>query len=258
MESGSFTAAPGLVLATPGFVWLLVAIGGAGIVRGFSGFGTALIFVPVANIFLEPIQVIALITLTGMASTAGLLPRAWRQGNRSEVGFLALAALLAVPVGLSFLEMLDDIAVRWLVAGIAGGTLAALIGGGRYSGNVSGSMLLLIGTIAGVVGGMTGLTGPVVILFYLAGHVAVQSVRANTILFLAALDVVILINLLFRGAIGWPIFFLALTLAVPYFTTTMIGQALFDPMHERLYRWITYGIVASAVLSGLPLWEQVV
>ena len=41
-------------LATPGLIWLLFTIGLAGIVRGFSGFGTALIFVPVANIFLEP------------------------------------------------------------------------------------------------------------------------------------------------------------------------------------------------------------
>ena len=48
--------------ATPGLIWLLVAIGIAGIVRGFTGFGTALIFVPVAGIFLSPAIVIGVIT----------------------------------------------------------------------------------------------------------------------------------------------------------------------------------------------------
>ncbi|MEQ9676040.1 MAG: sulfite exporter TauE/SafE family protein, partial [Roseovarius indicus] len=73
-------------LATPGLIWLLFTIGLAGIVRGFSGFGTALIFVPVANIFLEPKTVVTVIALTGVASNAVVLPRAWGQASRGEVG----------------------------------------------------------------------------------------------------------------------------------------------------------------------------
>jgi hypothetical protein len=41
---------------------------------------------------------------------------------------------------------------------------------------------------------------------------------------------------------------------VPYFLTALIGQALFDPRHERLYRWAAYAVIGLAVLSGLPLW----
>jgi len=48
--------------------------------------------------------------------------------------------------------------------------------------------------------------------------------------------------------------FLAAILAVPYFFTTLIGQSMFDPRHERLYRWASYGVIAAAVLTGLPIW----
>src|SRR6056297_3822589 len=109
----------GAALATPGMPWLLLAIGLAGIVRGFTGFGTALIFVPVAGIFLPPAVVIGVITLTGIASTAALLPRAWGQANRPEVGLLALVALLTVTLGLWLLDRLPTDAIRWIVAGIA-------------------------------------------------------------------------------------------------------------------------------------------
>ena len=243
------------VLVTPGLIWLIIAIGFAGVVRGFTGFGTALIFVPVAGIFLEPEHVIAVIALTGLASMTALVPRAWKQADRREVGMLALAALVTVPVGLFLMRNLDAVVVRWIVAGVAATTLISLVAGWRYTARVKPFGLMTIGATAGIIGGMTGLTGPVVILFYLAGQSAVQSVRANTILFLAALDVVIVGNLLIGGSVVWETVLLAIVLAVPYFITTLIGQSLFDPSHQRLYRWAAYGVIGLAVLSGLPVWS---
>ena len=242
------------VWATPGLIWMMLTIGIAGLVRGFTGFGTALIFVPVAGIFLPPVMVITVMVLTGMASTALLIPRAWGQGAKREVGILAGAAMISVPMGLYLLGQLDPVTVRWIVAGIAATTLTALVTGWRFSGQVNLPVLLAIGGAAGIIGGMTGLTGPVVIMFYLAGQSVAQRVRANTILFLAALDVVIAGNLLLRGSVGVVEVTLALVLAVPYFITTMIGQSLFDPKYERLYRWAAYSVIGLSVLTGLPIW----
>src|SRR6056297_4224145 len=242
------------VWATPGILWLALTIGAAGIVRGFTGFGTALIFVPVAGIFLPPATVVGVMMLTGLVSSAALLPRAWGQANRREVGLLALAALITVPLGLWLLTRLDTSMIRWIVALVATITLVSLVSGWRFSGRMSRPGLVAIGGAAGVIGGLTGLTGPAVILFYLAGQAVAQRVRANTILFLAALDVVIVANLLFRGAVTAGLVTLALVLAVPYLITSLIGQALFDPRHERLYRWAAYAVIGLAVLSGLPLW----
>ncbi|MBZ8118635.1 sulfite exporter TauE/SafE family protein [Roseovarius sp. LXJ103] len=243
------------VLATPGFGWLVLAISVAGIVRGFTGFGTALIFVPVAGLFLPAAHVIATITMTGIASTAALLPRAWRHASHREVGLMVLGALPTVPLGLMVMDSLEGLTVRWIVAGIAGATLLALVSGWRYSGTVTRPGLVAIGAAAGLAGGMTGLTGPVVILFYLAGQAGAQTVRANTILFLAGLDVVVVSNLLLRGFAGFEVIWLALALAVPYFITSLIGQALFDPARETLYRRAALGVIALAVLSGLPVWS---
>ncbi len=242
------------VQATQGLGWLVLTIGVAGLVRGFSGFGTALIFVPVANIFLDPKQVIVVIALTGIASNVVILPRAWRQGSRAEVGMLVLAALLTVPSGLGLLGYLDQVTIRWIITGVAGGMLAALIAGWRYQGAVNRCAILAIGGAAGIVGGLTGLTGPVVILFYLAGQAVAQSVRANTILFLAALDVVLIANLILQGAVTAELLALALVLSLPYASTTLIGQRLFAPQFEKLYRGVAYAVIALAVISSLPIW----
>lgn len=242
-------------LSAPGLAWLALTISVAGIVRGFTGFGTALIFVPVAGIFLEPEVTIALITLTGVASTAALLPRAWGQAERAEVGLMGLAAIVTVPLGLWLLGQIDRETVRWIVAGVAAVTLGALVAGWRFSGQVGRPGLLGIGALAGLVGGLTGLTGPAVILFYPAGQGAAQAVRANTILFLAMLDVVVIGNLLLRGSVGLDTVILAVLLSVPYFVTSLLGQALFDPRHERAYRAAAYGVIGVALVTGLPVWD---
>lgn len=241
-------------LALPGLWWLAATLVVAGIVRGFSGFGSALVFVPVAGIFLPPVHVIAIIALVEIGNFAALVPRAWGQADRRQVGLLAVSALPAVPLGLWGAEAFDITAVRWVVTALAGGTLLALVSGWKYTGRVRLPLLVGVGVAAGFFGGMTGMTGPFVVLFYLAGRGAVQSVRANTILFLAALDLAIVINLLLRGFADPPILWLAALLAVPYLLAMIAGQALFHPAHERLYRRAALAIIALSVAAGLPIW----
>ena len=238
-----------------GIAWLALTIGVAGLVRGFTGFGTALIFVPVANRFLPPQDVIVLITLLGAVSTAALVPRAWVRGDRAEVGLLILAALPTVPFGLWVMTQLPQDTTRWIIAAIATITLAAIVSGRRYRGGLGTPGVLGVGAAAGLVGGMTGLTGPVVIMVYLASQRGADSVRSNTILFLAGLDGVIFANLLLGGLANLSLIWTAAVLSLPYLATTLVGQALFDPARERLYRGAAYAVIGLAVVTGLPIWE---
>lgn len=242
-------------LAVPGLGWMALTIVAAGLVRGFTGFGTALILVPVAGQFLPPAQVILLLATTGMASTAALLPRAWVQADRGEVAWMAAAAALTVPLGIFILTLIDPLAVRWIVAAIASVTLAAIVTGWRWQGRLGPGGRLAVGGAAGLVGGLTGLTGPVVIVFYLANARSATAVRANTILFLALLDAVMIVNLVLGGFANGPTLWIALILSLPYLGATLTGQALFDPARERLYRVAAYLVIAGAVLSGLPLFD---
>ncbi|MCI5095857.1 MAG: sulfite exporter TauE/SafE family protein [Rhodobacteraceae bacterium] len=240
-------------LQTPGLVWMMITIGAAGLVRGFTGFGTAMIFVPVGTQFLPTADVVFLMAITGVFSTAALFPSAWREADKAEVSALAIAAGIAVPVGLWIMAQLDTLTLRWIAAGVIGVTLAAVATGWRWQGNLGWPGRFGIGGAAGTVGGMTGLTGPVVIIFYLANARDVAKVRANTIVFLAALDAVIVTNLVFGGMANASTLWAALLLTGPYLVTTLIGKALFDPNLERLYRVASYTVITVAVLAGLPI-----
>ncbi|NRB04488.1 MAG: sulfite exporter TauE/SafE family protein [Rhodobacteraceae bacterium] len=243
------------VFATPGFFWLVLTIAVAGIVRGFTGFGTALIFVPVAGQFLPPEVIILVVTVTGVGSAAALLPRAWSRADRGEIGVLVGAAVVTVPLGLWILTQIEVLTVRWVVAGIACITLAAVVSGWQWRGKLGVPGLISIGGAAGLMGGMTGLTGPVVIMFYLANARSAQAVRATTIVFLASLDVVIILYLLAQGRVDLTIVWLGVILSVPYFATSLIGQRLFVPAMEKTYHTAAYVVIGLAVITGMPLFD---
>ncbi len=243
-----------LALGVPGLVWLAVAYAVAGVVRGFTGFGTALIVMPLAGALLPMADAIVVLMVTGIGSWPVIVPRAWKLAQRREVGVMALAAVLCAPVGIALLSYLDVLTLRWTVSLAASLTLLALVTGWRYRGRVSRGGLLGVGSASGVLGGLTGLTGPPVILFYLAGQGGAAQVRANVILFLSCLDIGIVVNFLARGMVGMDAVWLGLVLVLPYLATVTLGQWLFRPSLEQGYRWAAYGVIFLAILSGLPIY----
>ncbi|HTO66673.1 MAG TPA: TSUP family transporter, partial [Bradyrhizobium sp.] len=71
----------------------------AGTSRGFSGFGAALIFMPLASSMATPRLVAALLLIIDFVSAAPLLPNAWRQADRKATAVIVIGALVGVPIG---------------------------------------------------------------------------------------------------------------------------------------------------------------
>lgn len=245
----------GAVFDIEGIWWLLGVMSIAGLVRGFAGFGTALIFVPVAGQYLPPADVVMCIVLTGILSSGALVPRALRESETREVGLLVAVAVVTLPFGIWLLSTLDVLVIRWAVSIAASITLLVTVSGFRLKRSTTKGSLVAAGGGTGLLAGMTGLTGPVVILFYLISDRATVVIRANIILVLAAMDVLMAGMLLISGVGKWQTIFLALVLAVPYIATSLLGQALFRPRAEPVYRWVAYGAIALAVLTGMPLFD---
>lgn len=243
------------LLETDGLPWILSAFVIAGLVRGFTGFGTAMIVIPVGAMFLPMPEMIFVLTLSGVGSSLTLVPKAWGQADRNEVLLIGVAAIVAMPLGVYLLTILDQTTLRWGLTGVIALLLLALLTGWRLRRTLGRSGLASVGASAGLIGGATGLTGPIVILFYLAGRKATVTIRANTILFLALMDVAIVTNLLIADLVQWHMLYVAIALTIPYMTMTLVGQAMFRPEFERYYRLIAYAIIAIAAMSSMPLFD---
>ncbi|UWR01560.1 sulfite exporter TauE/SafE family protein [Ruegeria conchae] len=237
-----------------GLAVLIFAAFIGGIVRGFSGFGTALIFLPIASPYLGPFGAIIALTVMDIFGPIPNLRRAWSVVDKGDLGRLLLGCALVLPVGLWLLTRTQPEVFRYLVSVISLSMLVVLIFGLRYRGTVRRRMVVAIGGAAGLLGGVAGIPGPAVILFYMSRPLPVEIIRATILLFLFVFDLLILGYLGGMGRLSMASIGLGLALAIPNIAGNWLGGWMFRPEHERPYRAAAYLVIATAALSGLPLW----
>lgn len=236
-------------------LWLLViAVMLAGLVRGFSGFGTAMVFMPLAAMVAEPIHAILMMMVFDLFGPMLLLPRAWRDGEPRDVGLLGLGALIALPFGIYLLTRLDPILFRWIVSVLSLILLMLLASGWRYRNPLNGAMTLAVGAVSGFLCGIAALPGPPVILSYMSSPRAPQVIRGNTMMYLFLVDILTFAMFAIKGLIVAVPVVIGLFLAVPYGIAGMIGAKIFDPAREHLYRRVAYVLIACSAVAGLPIW----
>src|SRR3979490_1820257 len=126
----------------------------SGLARGFSGFGSALIFMPLASSIAAPRLVAALLLLIDFVAAAPLLPNAWRQADRKAPAIIVSGALIGVPLGTFFLSRLDPVTTRWIISGFVFALLMLLLFGWRYRGKDFPAISVGIGALSGFCSGL--------------------------------------------------------------------------------------------------------
>ncbi|MBL6459339.1 sulfite exporter TauE/SafE family protein [Belnapia sp. T6] len=237
--------------------WLLTAALAGGLARGFSGFGAALIFVPLASIALGPQGAAPLMLLLEVLAIAILTPAAWRLADRPQVGLLALGALVGTPLGAAILVHADPVALRWGVTFAVLALLGLLVSGWRFRGRPSLPATLGVGLAGGVLGGVAMVSGPPVMAYLLGQAGPSWRVRASFGLYLAAGGVIAGIAYAAAGLLT-PALTAPFLLAAPvYGLGIWLGTRMFGLASERAFRLGCYAMIALAALLGLPLWDGI-
>ena len=242
-------------VATEGF-WLLV-LGAfmAGIVRGFSGFGTAMVYLPVAAQVLGPFEALTTMLIKDLTAPLIHVPRALREGHPADVLRLGAGALIAVPLGVWVLSLVSPDVFRWGVSFLALLLLVLLVAGIRYRGTMTPRLVFGTGAAGGFLAGCVGLPGPPIILLYMASTLPVSAVRANITLYLILADVILLGALAWNGFLVSSAVWIGVLVILPYLVGNWLGAVLFRPEAETIYRWVAYASIAGSAILGMPIWD---
>ena len=235
--------------------WLVFAALLAGLVRGFSGFGTAMVFLPIASQYLTPFESIASLAIMEFFGTFAVMRKSWSDADKVDLARLVLGMTIVTPFALLLLAKVGADFYRYSVS-ILSLILLLLIGlGVRYKGKLNPFVIFSVGGLGGLTGGLTGIPGPPVILLYVASSHPISVIRANNLLFLYFFDVCVVLIFALSGVLTLKIFLLGSMLALPNFLGNFIGAKLFDPEKTNQYRIFAYIIIAVAAITGLPVWD---
>ena len=242
-------------LSTDGLIWLVLAVFIAGLVRGFSGFGSAMIIMPVASSILSPIEAVIFLVAAEMLGPLPNFPAAWRDGRPREVAVLMSGAVIALPIGILCLSLIDPLIFGWFISIAVIILLTLTVSGWRYRGTMTRGLTIATGALGGFMTGFAGIPGPPVIMLYMASQLPIAVIRANFLLYLLAIDVVLFPVLWLSGLMVWKIALLGLLVGIPNLIANVIGARLFDPHAERVFRNVAYVVIACSAIIGLPLWK---
>ncbi len=229
----------------------------SGTARGFSGFGSALIFMPLASSFAAPRLVAALLLIIDFIGAAPLLPDAWKQADRKATAVMVAGALVGVPVGTWFLSRLDPVTTRWIISGFVFALLLLLLSGWRYRGKDHPALSVGIGCLSGFCSGLAQTGGPPIVGYWLGRPVASQIARANIMLFFGASDFFSVVSYAMSGLMSRDAMLFSLLVGPIYAIGIRCGASLFGRASDALFRGICYALIALAVVFGLPVLDGV-
>ncbi|GGG18018.1 membrane protein [Caldovatus sediminis] len=229
-----------------------------GLSRGFSGFGAALVFVPLASAAVGPREAVPVLALLESFAVLVFLPNAWRLSDRREAGLMAAGAVAGVPVGAAVLASAEPVALRWGLAGLVLAAVALLASGWRYRGRPAPPLTLAVGGVGGVMSGAAMLGGVAPATYWLGGaRASAARVRANMNLYFAALTAVVVGAYAVAGLLGWRTGWLALAAGPSYALGLVLGTRLFGLASERVFRLAAYGLILASGVAGMPVWDGI-
>ena len=229
----------------------------SGTARGFSGFGSALIFMPLASSMAAPRLVAALLLIIDFVAAAPLVPNAWKHADRKATAIMVLGALVGVPTGTWFLSRLDPVTTRWIISGFVIALLMLLVSGWRYRGKDHPAISIGIGGLSGFCSGLAQTGGPPIVGYWLGRPIASAIARANILLFFGASDFFSVVSYSLTGLITAEAIKFALVVGPIYAIGVLLGATLFGKASEALFRSICYALIALAVIIGLPVLDGV-
>ena len=137
-------------LMTPEMAAAIAVAGAAGLVRGFAGFGSGLMMVPVLALVFGPKAAVPIVVILEIAVSVQLLPRARGDVEWRFVGIMAAGAFLTMPLGVYFLASMDAELMSRLIAINVIVAVILLASGWRYNGPRPAWLTMIVGAISGV------------------------------------------------------------------------------------------------------------
>jgi uncharacterized membrane protein YfcA len=221
-----------------------MAVLAAGLIRGFAGFGSAMVTAPILSLLWGPTIGVPVAALIEFVPAVQLTPRAIPIAQWRTILVMGVPALLLIPAGLWFLVNLPDEVVRRFVAAVVLGLVAIMWSGWRYRGERTTALSLGVGALSGLLSGTTGVGGPPVILYLMSGNDEAAVVRANMIGFFTIVLIGMAVTFALSGLFGPLVLWRTALLAVSFVVGIFAGARLFPLASQRTFRNIALTFLA--------------
>lgn len=227
----------------------------AGLVRGFTGFGAAMIFMPVASFLVGPKIAVIMMWTVDLLPTLPILVPALAKARWGSVLPVTAGSAMTVWLGVYWLKHGDTEALRWCVSIAILLVVPVLWSGWRYLGPRPMPLSLAVGWLTGFLGGATQIAGPPAIIYWLASADAAWQFRANIIALLFTTSLMSGATMYLNGLFVQNALVLALLCTPVYVLAVIAGKNLFGKVSEQGFRRFAFFLILAIAVTTLPVFD---
>jgi len=159
----------------------LLIVTGAGVVRGFAGFGFSALCVAGLSLIVSPAEVIPPIFMLEVLASLSLLRSAWRDIDWSWMSWLVLGNALCIPLGIAMLAWLPEQPLRVGIGALLAVAALMLRSGTKLALAPTRGARLLTGLVSGWVNGLAAIGGIAVAVLLSTSAMPAAALRATLI-----------------------------------------------------------------------------
>ncbi len=219
----------------------------AGTVSGLTGFGLALISVPLLLFVYDPRTVVVITVVLSVVINAAVVWDSWQDADRRVVITLLPPAIVGVVAGTEVLRAVNPDYIRLGVGVVVVLSALLLLRDVRLPGAQTRWGTVLAGSASGALSTATGLAGPPIVLLLASRGFPKRAFRGSSALYFLVMSLVSLPILFYRGLLEGGDAPLALALIPAAFLGKAIGTSMLKRISEKTFRVFTLGVV---ILTG--------
>ncbi len=243
-------AGAALDLTLPEFGFAVAVAFAAGALRGFTGFGFALMAVPALALVMAPAAAVPCALLLQTVAGAQLLPKLWRKVDWASLRPLLLGAAAGSPFGVFLLSALPADPMRAAIGVVVLLAVLALWRAPGLKAMPPPGATLAVGWLSGLLNGATAMGGPPVIALYLASPGGVAIGRASLIAFFFFGSLVSIAFAAAAGLFSLPSLVFGAVMFLPMTVGNLLGDRAFDLAGAAHYRRVAlYVLLAVGLLA---------
>ena len=225
----------------------------SGFLRGFIGFGSGLLMIPILSYFYSPVFAIVFNIVIEIPATIYLTFVGIKKSNLKEITPMMFTMMLTIPFGTIFLVSVDEQIIRTLMSLLLIFFVILIATGWRIKSTITKYVLVLGGAISGLMQGATGMGGPPYVTVLLSKNDSDDVARANILVITSGLVISAIISLYYFGLFTKDILLTGAISAPIYVFATYIGTKFFNYSGNKYFRnssLIALGVVGLATLIG--------
>ena len=232
------------------FLTVIVIIIG-GVLRGFLGFGPALLTIPMLAYIYSPTEALVIHIIMEIPSTVFLLPTALKYSDKRAILPIFLAMVSFIPVGMYLVVILDPEIIRRTISIIVLVLVAMLSSGLDLKSFIGLKSMILSGMIGGFIQGIAGIGGAPIVTILLARNDSEDVSRGNILFLMGAIVVFSIISQSLYGLMSLELITIGFFASPVYITATYLGSKFYFSKGKNFFKKVALVFLSIIAITTL-------